>query len=137
MIRPIVKDILFLQQKAEKAGWQDAAVGRDLLDTLAAHIDTCVGMAANMIGSTKAIIAVREENHLLLMYNPKIILHPLTSYKTEEGCLCLFGRRLCRRYDYITVRYEDENFHKKKKQFEGFTAEIVQHEIDHLQGILI
>lgn len=84
MIRPIVKDILFLQQKAEKAGWQDAAVGRDLLDTLAAHIDTCVGMAANMIGSTKAIIAVREENHLLLMYNPKIILHSLTSYKQRK-----------------------------------------------------
>lgn len=84
MIRPIVKDILFLQQKAEKAGWQDAAVGRDLLDTLAAHIDTCVGMAANMIGSTKAIIAVREENHLLLMYNPKSSCTPLPVTKQRK-----------------------------------------------------
>ena len=137
MIQPIMHDPLFLAQKSAPATPEDAPVARDLLDTLTAHSDTCVGMAANMIGSTKAIIAVREEDHLLLMYNPKIILHSLTSYKTEEGCLCLFGRRLCRRYDYITVRYEDENFHKKKKRFSGFTAEIVQHEMDHLQGILI
>lgn len=137
MIRPIVKDILFLQRKAEKAGRKDAAAGRDLYDTLNAHSEDCVGMAANMIGSTKAIIAVSDNGHLLLMYNPEIIKASPSTYETEEGCLSLSGRRPCRRHDCVEVRYEDENFHKKKKEFSGFTAEIVQHEIDHLAGILI
>ena len=137
MIRPIVKDILFLQRKAEKASRKDASDGRDLLDTLTAHSDTCVGMAANMIGSTKAIIAVSDNGRLLLMYNPEVTKASPSTYDTEEGCLSLSGRRPCRRYDWIEVRYEDENFHKKKKKFSGFTAEIVQHEMDHLAGILI
>lgn len=137
MIRPIVKDILFLQRKAEKAGRKDAAAGRDLYDTLAAHSEDCVGLAANMIGSTKAIIAVSDNGRLLLMYNPEVIKASPSTYDTEEGCLSLSGRRPCRRYDWIEVRYEDENFHKKKKRFSGFTAEIVQHEMDHLAGILI
>jgi peptide deformylase len=137
MIRPIVKDILFLQRKAEQAGRKDAAAGRDLLDTLAAHSEDCVGLAANMIGSTKAIIAVSDNGRLLLMYNPEVTKASPSTYDTEEGCLSLSGRRPCRRYDWIEVRYEDENFHKKKKRFSGFTAEIVQHEMDHLAGILI
>lgn len=137
MIRPIVKDILFLQRKAEKAGRKDAAAGRDLYDTLNAHSEDCVGMAANMIGSTKAIIAVSDNGHLLLMYNPEITKASPSTYETEEGCLSLSGRRPCRRHDWVEVRYEDENFHKKKKRFQGFTAEIVQHEMDHLAGILI
>ena len=137
MIRPIVKDILFLQRKAEKASRKDRAVGRDLLDTLAAHSDTCVGLAANMIGASKAIIAIRDEKRFLLLYNPVITKHSPTSYDTEEGCLSLAGKRPCRRYDWVEVKYEDEDFHKKRKRFQGFTAEIIQHEIDHLSGILI
>lgn len=137
MIRPIVKDILFLQRKAEKASRKDRAVGRDLLDTLAAHSDTCVGLAANMIGASKAIIAIRDEKRFLLLYNPVITKHSPTSYDTEEGCLSLAGKRPCRRYDWVEVKYEDENFHKKRKRFQGFTAEIIQHEMDHLEGILI
>ena len=137
MIRPIVKDILFLQRKAEKASRKDRAVGRDLLDTLAAHSDTCVGLAANMIGASKAIIAIRDEKRFLLLYNPVITKHSPTSYDTEEGCLSLAGKRPCRRYDWVEVKYEDEDFHKKRKRFQGFTAEIIQHEMDHLEGILI
>lgn len=137
MIRPIVKDILFLQRKAEKASRKDRAVGRDLLDTLAAHSDTCVGLAANMIGASKAIIAIQDEKRFLLLYNPVITKHSPTSYDTEEGCLSLAGKRPCRRYDWVEVKYEDENFHKKRKRFQGFTAEIIQHEMDHLEGILI
>ena len=137
MIRPIVKNILFLQRKAEKASRKDRAAGRDLLDTLSAHSDTCVGLAANMIGVSKAIIAIRDEKRFLLLYNPVITKHSPTSYDTEEGCLSLAGKRPCRRYDWVEVKYEDENFHKKRKQFQGFTAEIIQHEMDHLEGILI
>ena len=137
MIRPIVKDILFLQRKAEKASRKDSAAGRDLLDTLAAHSDTCVGLAANMIGASKAIIAIQDEKRFLLLYNPVITKHSPTSYDTEEGCLSLAGKRPCRRYDWVEVKYEDEDFHKKRKRFQGFTAEIIQHEIDHLSGILI
>lgn len=137
MIRPIVKDILFLQRKAEKASRKDSAAGRDLLDTLAAHSDTCVGLAANMIGASKAIIAIRDEKRFLLLYNPVITKHSPTSYDTEEGCLSLAGKRPCRRYDWVEVKYEDEDFHKKRKRFQGFTAEIIQHEMDHLEGILI
>ena len=101
------------------------------------HIDTCVGLAANMIGVSKAIIAIRDEKRFLLLYNPVITMHSLTYYDTEEGCLSLAGKRPCRRYDWVEVKYEDENFHKKRKRFQGFTAEIIQHEMDHLEGILI
>lgn len=137
MIRPIVKDILFLQRKAEKASRKDAADGRDLCDTLAAHSEDCVGLAANMIGSTKAIIAIKDGNKTILMYNPVIVKASSYTYETEEGCLSLSGRRPCKRYDWIEVRYEDVSFHKKKNRFQGFTAEIIQHEMDHLEGILI
>lgn len=137
MIRPIVKDILFLQRKAEKASRKDAQAGQDLLDTLAAHSDTCVGLAANMICSTKAIIAIKDGSRSILMYNPVLVKTSPSAYDAEEGCLSLSGHRPCRRYDWIEVRYEDEDFHKKKKRFDGWTAEIIQHEMDHLQGILI
>lgn len=137
MERPIVRDILFLQRKAEKASKKDSSAGRDLADTLEAHRENCVGMAANMIGIGKAIIAIKDGNKTILMYNPEITKTSETSYETEEGCLSLFGKRPCKRYDWVEVRYEDENFHRKKSRFKGFTAEIVQHEMDHLQGILI
>ena len=85
----------------------------------------------------KAIIAIQDEKRFLLLYNPVITMHSLTYYDTEEGCLSLAGKRPCRRYDWVEVKYEDEDFHKKRKRFQGFTAEIIQHEIDHLEGILI
>lgn len=137
MIRPIVKDIFFLSRKAEKASSKDRKDGQDLLDTLMAHYEDCVGLAANMIGSTKAIIAIRDGDRSLLLYNPVITKHSPGAYDTEEGCLSLTGQRPCRRYDWIEVKYEDESFHKKRKRFQSFTAEIIQHEIDHLEGILI
>ena len=90
-----------------------------------------------MIGAGKAIIAIRDEKRFLLLYNPVITMHSLTYYDTEEGCLSLAGKRPCRRYDWVEVKYEDEDFHKKRKRFQGFTAEIIQHEMDHLEGILI
>ena len=137
MIRPIVKDIFFLSRKAEKASSKDRKDGQDLLDTLIAHYEDCVGLAANMIGSTKAIIAIRDGDRSLLLYNPVITKYSPGAYDTEEGCLSLTGQRPCRRYDWIEVKYEDESFHKKRKRFQGFTAEIIQHEMDHLEGILI
>ena len=88
-------------------------------------------------GVSKAIIAIRDEKRFLLLYNPVITMHSLTYYDTEEGCLSLAGKRPCRRYDWVEVKYEDEDFHKKRKRFQGFTAEIIQHEMDHLEGILI
>lgn len=90
-----------------------------------------------MIGSTKAIIAIKDGSRSILMYNPVLVKTSPSTYDAEEGCLSLSGRRPCRRYDWIEVRYEDEDFHKKKKRFDGWTAEIIQHEMDHLQGILI
>lgn len=137
MILPIVKDILFLGRKAEKASSRDRKDGQDLLDTLEAHRDHCVGLAANMIGSTKAIIAILDGERAMVLYNPVITKHSPAFYDTEEGCLSLPGQRPCRRYDWVEVKYEDASFHKKKQRFKGFTAEIVQHEMDHLEGILI
>ena len=137
MIRPIVKDILFLGRKAGRASSKDWADGQDLLDTLVSHRENCVGLAANMIGSTKAIIAIYDGEKAMVLYNPVITNHSPTSYDAEEGCLSLAGRRPCRRYDWVEVKYEDESFHKKKHRFKGFTAKIVQHEMDHLEGILI
>lgn len=136
MIRDIVKDIIFLQQKAAPAEKSDKAIAEDLKETLEAHSDTCVGLAANMIGFAKAIIAIRNGNATVVMYNP-ILLSSEKSYETEEGCLSLTGKRPCVRYEIIEVKYRDEAFRPKKKKFKGFTAEIIQHEMDHLQGILI
>ena len=136
MIRPIMRDIFFLQQKSEKATKQDAQVITDLLDTLAANKDKCVGMAANMIGVKKCIIVVNMGLMNVAMVNPEIVKKS-EPYETEEGCLSLVGVRKTTRYEYIEVKYLDANFVSKKQKFSGWTAQIIQHEIDHCNGILI
>ena len=129
MIKPIMKSEFFLRLPSEDAGPDDAATGQDLLDTLHEHERECVGLAANMIG-------VKDGNRTLLMYNPQI-LEQVNAYQTSEGCLSLTGERPCTRYRRIKVEYLDENFVHRIKNFSGYTAEIIQHEIDHLHGILI
>jgi len=136
MIQPIMKDPIFLARKTIPATAEDAAVAQDLLDTLAAHKDGCVGMAANMIGVSKAIIAVDNEGTYLLMYNP-VILKKADPFQTEEGCLSLPGTRPTKRWKSIKVQYQNENFQTRIKTFTGWTAQIIQHEIDHLNGVLI
>lgn len=137
MKREIVRDIIFLQRHAEAATPDDAAVAVDLKDTLEAHLETCAGLAANMIGSTKAIIAFRHDKKTIIMYNPEIVKTSKNTYETEEGCRSLTGTRPCTRFETIEVQYEDVHFKKKRKKFTGFTAEVIQHEVDHLHGILI
>ena len=136
MIREICRDETFLAQKAAPATADDLATAQDLLDTLTAHKDGCVGMAANMIGVNKRIIIVNLGMTNLLMLNP-IILKKSGKYETTEGCLSLPGERPCTRYKEITVEYQDERMNKHVQQFSGWVSEIVQHEMDHLEGILI
>lgn len=136
MVKPIIKDIFFLGQKSEPATQADAQVIRDLLDTLQAYKTECAGMAANMIGVKKRIIAVNLGVANLLMVNP-VIVSSSGPYETEEGCLSLSGVRKTKRYKNIEVEYLDQNFHAHKQAFSGWTAEIIQHEIDHCDGILI
>ena len=137
MIREICKDTALLRLKAEPAAEDDLALARDLMDTLLAHSGECVGMAANMIGAAKAIIAVNTGKLQLLMLNPRIEKHFLP-YDTEEGCLSLEeGRHPCVRYKTIEVTYQDERMRMKRGKYTGFAAEIIQHECDHLEGILI
>lgn len=136
MIKPIVKDILFLSQKSEIATKDDISVINDLEDTLRANLDSCVGMAANMIGIKKRILVFTVGNLIIPMINPKI-LKKENSYETEESCLSLTGFRKTTRYEKIEVEYFDRNFKKQKGVFTGFTAQIIQHEIDHFEGIII
>ena len=136
MIRPIMRNELFLAMPSEAATIEDAPVGQDLLDTLQAHAHECVGMAANMIGVRKRVICVKDGNRALLMYNPQI-LEQVNAYQTSEGCLSLVGERPCTRYRRIKVEYLDKNFVRRIKNFSGYTAEIIQHEIDHCNGIVI
>lgn len=136
MIRPIIHDPLFLAQKSEPATRADLSVVMDLRDTLRAHLDGCVGMAANMIGSKKRIIIFCNGPFQMVMLNP-IITQKSSPYETEEGCLSLAGARKTRRYQTITVSYQDEAFNQRTGVFQGFTAQIIQHEIDHCDGILI
>lgn len=136
MIRPVVKDILFLGQKAEPATAKDKQVVADLLDTLNANADRCVGMAANMIGVNKAIIAVAMGKSNLVMLNP-VIVKKDNPYNIQEGCLSLSGERETVRYANIEVEYHDVKMHRHKDSFSGFTAQIIQHECDHLAGIII
>ncbi|MDO4178897.1 MAG: peptide deformylase [Phascolarctobacterium sp.] len=136
MIRAIMKDVIFLSQKAEPATKKDRTIGQDMLDTLTAHADECVGMAANMIGENKAIIVCTLGNRNILMYNP-VIIRKTQPFETEEGCLSLTGLRSCTRYKEIEVVYYDEGFRKKKEKFSGWDAQIIQHECDHLAGIII
>ena len=142
MEKPIVKDEAFLTQKSQPATFMDIAVAQDLLDTLAAHADCCVGLAANMIGVQKYVIAVNIGPTNIAMLNPEIIKRS-GKYMTEEGCLSLEGclsvegERAAVRYEKITVAYQDMQFKKCKQSFSGFTAQIIQHEIDHCNGIII
>lgn len=137
MVKEIMKDLLFLGRKAEAATKEDRAIAEDLLDTLRAHRDHCVGMAANMIGEQKAIIAIVEGNRLTAMLNPEVVKKSPKTYKTVEGCLSIPGEREVERNDWIEVKYRDMDWHKEKRKFTGFEAEIIQHELDHLEGKLI
>ena len=136
MIRPICKDTLILSRKSSPATNADLPVASDLLDTLKANTDRCVGMAANMIGVNKRIIAFSVGSMNILMVNPVITKHS-GPYETEEGCLSWDGVRKAIRYQTIEVEFLDRNFEKQKQTFSGFTAQIVQHEVDHCNGIPI
>ena len=136
MIREICKAEVFLAQKAEAATADDLNTAQDLLDTLIAHKDGCVGMAANMIGVNKRIIAVDCDGAYLLMLNP-VILKQSGAYEAEEGCLSLAGTRKTKHYRSIKVQWQNEQFQTRIKTFTGWAAQIIQHEIDHCEGILI
>ena len=136
MTHQICRDLLILSQKARPATPADRSVAQDLMDTLAANSDRCVGMAANMIGVPIAIIVVAMGPFNMVMMNP-VITRKSGKYQAEEGCLSLDGVRPCERYSEIEVDYEDIHFNKHHEKFSGFTAEIIQHECDHLNGILI
>ena len=136
MTREICKDEAFLAQKAEPATAADLAVAQDLMETLIAHKDGCVGMAANMIGINKRIIAFEDDGSYMVMFNP-VIVKQSGAYETDEGCLSLTGTRKTKRYKTIKVQWQNEKFQTRLKTFTGWTAEIIQHEIDHCEGILI
>lgn len=136
MIKEIVHDEFFLSQPAEPATAKDKQLIRDLEDTLKANADRCVGMAANMIGTAKAMIIVNIGKTNMVMINP-VIVKKSKPFETEEGCLSLAGERPVTRYEEIVVNYQDERFRKKQEKFTGWTAQIIQHECDHLAGILI
>lgn len=136
MIREICKDVLFLGRKAEPATPDDLPVAADLLETLAYHKEGCVGMAANMIGVNKRIIAFDNDGQYMVMFNPEI-LRKSGPYDTEEGCLSLTGVRPVKRWKTIKVQWQNEQFQTRIKNFTGWTAEIIQHEIDHCEGIII
>ena len=134
--RPIVKDPIFLARKSRPATAEDLPIALDLLDTLAAHRDGCVGMAANMIGEAVRIIVFDNEGTDAVMFNPEIV-KASEPYETEEGCLSLIGVRKTKRFRKIKVRYQNEQMQLRLKTFTGWTAQIIQHEIDHCNGILI
>jgi len=136
MIREICKDVIFLAQKAEPATPDDLPVAADLLETLEYHKDGCVGMSANMIGVNKRIIAFDNDGEYMVMFNPEI-LRKSGPYETEEGCLSLTGVRPVKRWKTIKVQWQNEKFQQRIKNFTGWTAEIIQHEIDHCEGIII
>ena len=136
MVCEICRDEAFLAQKAEPAAAEDLGTARDLLDTLIAHKDGCVGMAANMIGVNKRIIAFDNEGEYMVMLNPMIVKQSGV-YEAEEGCLSLTGTRKTRRWSSIKVQYQNEKFQIRFKTFTGWTAQIIQHEIDHCDGIII
>lgn len=136
MIKPIVKDIFFLRRKAETATREDIQVEIDLQDTLRANREACVGMAANMIGVNKRVIIVNMGFVDAVMFNP-VLIKKDTPYETEEGCLSLTGVRKTTRYENIEVEYLDMNWKKQRQKLSGWTAQICQHELDHLEGIII
>ena len=136
MIREICREEAFLAQPSQTADAGDLEAARDLLDTLAAHRDGCVGMAANMIGVAKRIIAFEDGDGYTLMFNPQII-RAAGPYQAEEGCLSLTGRRKTERFQTVKVQWQNEKVQTRLKTYTGWTAEIIQHEIDHCNGILI
>ena len=136
MVCEICRDEAFLAQKAEPAAAEDLGTARDLLDTLIAHKDGCVGMAANMIGVNKRIITFDNEGEYMVMLNPMIVKQSGV-YEAEEGCLSLTGTRKVRRFKSIKVQWQNEKLQTRLKTFTGWTAEIIQHEIDHCEGVLI
>ena len=137
MVRELMHDPIFLARKSTEATAEDLEVARDLLDTLTFHKEGCVGMAANMIGITKRIIVFDNAGEYMTMLNP-VILKAAELYETEEGCLSLLGGpRKCKRYRKIKVQYQNLQMQTRIKSFSGWTAQIIQHEIDHCNGILI
>lgn len=136
MIRPIMKDVMFLSRKAKPATKDDMSIAQDLMDTLAAHDGECVGMAANMIGFNKSIIIVDMGFMDYIMFNP-VITVKARPYETEEGCLSLKGQRKTTRYDEIEVEFMDINWKPQKMKYQGVVAQIIQHEVDHTNGIII
>ena len=136
MIRDICKDETFLAQKAEPATPEDLPAAADLLETLTHHSAGCVGMAANMIGVCKRIIAFDNEGTYMVMFNP-VIIRQSGPYEAQEGCLSLSGVRKTKRFQTVKVQWQNEKFQTRLKTFTGWTAEIIQHEIDHCEGILI
>ena len=136
MIQPIMRDPLFLARRSVPATPDDLQTAQDLLETLEAHKEGCVGMAANMIGILKRIIAFDNEGTYVVMFNPEIVKSS-GLYDTEEGCLSLDGVRPTKRFHSIKVQYQNEKFQTRLKTFTGWTAQIIQHEIDHCNGILI
>ena len=136
MIKNIVRDIMFLAAPSQEATLNDNQVAKDLEDTLNANAERCVGLAANMIGARKRVIAVSLGFSVLVMYNP-VITAKSGAYDTMEGCLSLDGERPVTRYEKITVEYRDKSFRKQKGEFSGFVAQIIQHETDHCNGIII
>ena len=136
MIREICRDETFLAQKAAPATADDLATAQDLLDTLTAHKDSCVGMAANMIGVCKRIIAFDNDGTYMVRFNP-VIVRQSGPYETQEGCLSLSGVRKTKRFQTVKVQWQNEKFQTRLKTFTGWTAEIIQHESDHCEGILI
>ena len=137
MEKQIVKDIIFLSKKSAPASRADMQTAADLTDTLRANRGSCVGLAANMIGVRKRIIIVDTGIAPIVMFNPRIVSHSGESYEAEEGCLSLEGTRKTRRYRSIEVEYMDMGFNKRRGTFTGFAAQIIQHEIDHCNGIII
>ena len=136
MIRPIVRDVLFLRLRSEPATRQDVSVGQDLRDTLNAHRETCAGMAANMIGVRKRVVIANAGLGDLVLYNP-VLLDRRDPYEAEEGCLSLDGVRRATRYREIELEYRDAGWNKRRQRFSGWLAQILQHELDHLDGVLI
>ena len=136
MVREIMHDPVFLAVPSERATREDRQIAMDLLDTLRANLDGCVGMAANMIGEHKRIIVIHTGISQMAMINPKIV-QKNGAYEAEEGCLSLAGVRKTTRYQSIVVEYQDIMMKKQRRSFSGFTAQIIQHEVDHCDGILI
>lgn len=137
MIREIVTDPILLSRPSREATAEDLAVAADLKDTLIAHADHCVGMAANMIGQSVRVIAVFVADQPLVLINPQIIKAEGRKYTAEEGCLSLPGTRRAQRFEKLQLRYQDEQSRIKQRTFSGFTAQVIQHELDHCEGILI